>query len=248
MKRKATRLPDTILRAARADRLRRESDRVEVSGNRVTLVTERSGESWPRMITLTDEQGTGQIGLSRLSGHAFYEVAWEGGLHVRRFELSNTSRRGVPFEHIELAMLLAEALGTEYDLEPEPVTAAEVEAAYLRRMKADGAELGPPDATMTLPATVEGQAAATHKVGGMTATMLVGDDDFAYVTATDRAEQAILLSRNEQRGAMLAVPVRRGRPQRNSPLMTTPLAELEASPPWHCAVCAWGAWLLWTQL
>ncbi|MBE7556712.1 MAG: hypothetical protein HS126_37150 [Anaerolineales bacterium] len=51
------------------------------------------------------------------------------------------TRNHVPFEHIELATILAEALGAEHDLHPEPVTPGEVEAAYLRRMKAGGAEL-----------------------------------------------------------------------------------------------------------
>ena len=95
MERKAARLPDTILRAARADRLRKEKDRLQVDGARITRVTERDGEAWPRMITMANEEGVGMLGLSRLSGHSFYELAWEGGLHVRRFEVSGTSRNRV---------------------------------------------------------------------------------------------------------------------------------------------------------
>jgi hypothetical protein len=72
LKRKATRLPDTILRAARADRLRKETDRIEVEGARIILATERGDEAWPRLITLANQEGVGMLGLSRLSGHSFY--------------------------------------------------------------------------------------------------------------------------------------------------------------------------------
>jgi hypothetical protein len=173
LKRKATRLPDTILRAARADKLRKYIDRIEVQGNQVTLISTPDGQNWPRMITMADEDDVGQLGLSRLSGHAFFELAWEGGLHVRRFEVSGTSRNKVKFEHIEFALLLAEALAAEYNLQPEPVTPDEVEAAYLRRIKAKGAELGPPG-DIELPSAIKGQAAATYTVGNIVGTMLVG--------------------------------------------------------------------------
>ncbi len=41
-----------------------------------------------------------------------------------------------------MTTLLAETLGAEKGLQPEPVSADEVEAVYLRRMKAKGAEIG----------------------------------------------------------------------------------------------------------
>jgi hypothetical protein len=244
LKRKAARLPDTILRAARADRLRKQTDRVEVKGNRVTLVTSYEGEDWPRLVMLADEAGVGQLGLSRLSGHAFYELAWEGGLHVRRFEISSTTRQTIPFEHIEVALTLAEALGAEYGLQPEPVTPGEVEAAYLRRMKLKRAEFGPPDLA-DWPQAITGRPAAAYKAGNMVATMFVGGEDFAYITGPAEADQTVLLRRNEQRGVMMAVPIRRGRPRPGSSLMTTPLAELETSAAWNRALCAWGTWLAW---
>lgn len=246
LKRKATRLPDTILRAARADRLRKQTDRVEVKGNRVTLATTHEGEDWPRLVTMADEAGVGQLGLSRLSGHAFYELAWEGGLHVRRFEISGTTRNKVPFEHIEVALTLAEALAADYGLQPEPVTPGEVEAAYLRRMKLKRAEFGPPDLT-EWPEAIKGQAAAAYKAGNMVATMFVGGEDFAYITGPAESDQTILLRRNAQRGVMMALPVRRGRPRPGSPLLTTSLAELEASAAWNRALCAWGTWLAWVS-
>jgi len=245
LKRKVARLPDTVLRTARADRLRKHIDRVEVKGNRVTLDTTSDGEDWPRMITMADENEVGQLGLSRLSGHSFYEIAWEGGLHVRRFEISGTSRNKIPFEHIEMAMMLAEVVGTEYGLQPEPVTPDEVEAAYLRRMKAKSAELGPPPEVAELPSAINGRPAAAYKVDNIVVTMLIGGKDFAYITTVGETEQAIVLRRHAKRGVIMALPVRRGRPRPGSPLMTTPLDEIEESAEWNRALCAWGAWLAW---
>jgi hypothetical protein len=167
-------------------------------------------------------------------------------LHVRRFEISSTTRNHVPFEHIELATMLAEALGTEYDLHPEPVTPAEVEAAYLRRMKAGGAELGAPPQGISLPHGTEGQPAAAYRVGEIQVTMLFGGPDFAYARAGD-PEAGILLRRDDNRGVMVALPVMHGRPRRGSPLMTTPLAELNLQDNrWNRSLCSWAAWLAWT--
>src|SRR5688572_12303637 len=120
LKRKAAKLPDSILRAARADRLRKEKNWVQVQGAKIIVTTERNGEDWPRMIVMKDAEGNNMLGLSRLSGHSFYELAWNGALNVRRFELSGTTRNKVPFEHIELATMTAEALGAEYGLVPDP--------------------------------------------------------------------------------------------------------------------------------
>ena len=57
-------------------------------------------------------------------------------------------------------------------------------------------------------------------------------------------ETGLLLHRDEPRGLPVALPVRRGRPQRGNTLMTTPLAELNLlqDNTWNRAVCAWGAW------
>jgi hypothetical protein len=239
LKRRAARLPASILRTARAERLRKEIDRIAVKGNQVILTTERSDQDWPRSLILGD-----QMGLSRLSGHSFYELAWEGGRHVRRFELSSTSRSKLPVEHIELSLELAETLALEQGVPLPPVTAAEVEAAYLRRLKAKRAEIGPPAVT-ELPPMIKGRPAASYNVGNIVATLLIGGEDFAYITCADETEQAVLLRRDEKRGLMLALPVRRGRPRQGNPLMTTPLAELEAGAEWHRALCAWGTWLMW---
>ncbi|HEX9922178.1 MAG TPA: hypothetical protein VGD99_05915 [Anaerolineae bacterium] len=245
LKRKATRLPDTILRAARADRLRRETERIEIKGELISLVTEREGEPWPRMITMANQKGVGLLGLSRLSGHNFYELTWAGGLHVRRFEISSTTRHRVRFEHIELATMLAETLGTEADLRPEPVTPAEVKAAYLRRMKAEGVELGAPAPDLPLPRGTTGQPAAVYRVGEVQVTMLFGGPEFAYATAGD-PETGVLLRRDDSRGVMVALPVRQGRPRRDTILMTTPRAELNLTDSqWNRALCAWAAWLAW---
>jgi hypothetical protein len=210
LKRRAARRPDSIFRTARADQLRKEVDRVQVNGPHIQLVTEAKETDWPQLMVLRTTEGEGMLGLSRLSGHAFYECAWEGGLHVRRFELSGTTRNRIPFEHIEIAILLAEALGAETNLHPEPISIEAVEAAYLRRMKVREAELGPAKLT-ELPPAIQGQAAASYRVGEVVVTMLWGAEDFAYATLESKgANEGVLLRRNRQRGVMVAMPVTRG--------------------------------------
>ena len=255
LKRRAARLPASILRTARAERLRKELDRLEAKGHQVILTTERpssspstgsgsiSGQDWPRSLILSD-----QIGLSRLSGHSFYELAWEGGRHVRRFELSSTSRHKLPIEHIELALELAETLALEQGVPLPPVSPAEVEAAYLRRLKVKRAEIGPPKVT-ELPPAIKGRPAASYNVGNLTATMLLGGEDFAYITRANETEQAVLLRRDDKRGLMLALPVRRGRPQAGQPLATTTLAALDFSDAAsNRCLCVWGAWVAGVSL
>ncbi|GIK38121.1 MAG: hypothetical protein BroJett011_19540 [Chloroflexota bacterium] len=244
-KRKAAKLPDSILRTARADRLRKEQDRVQVQGAKVTLTTERNGVDWPRMIVMKDEQGNNMLGLSRLSGHSFYELAWNGALNVRRFEISGTTRNKIPFEHVELATMIAEALGTETGLTPDPVEAGEVEAAYLRRMKATGAEIGPAQ-FKEVPQAVQGKPAASYKVCDIIVTMLRGGEDFAYITVGG-SQSAFLMRRDDKKGVMAVWPVVRNRPRvGGAPLMSTPLAELDLTArSWNRALCAWGAWLAW---
>jgi hypothetical protein len=239
LKRRAARLPDSILRTARAEQLRKEINRIEVQDNQVILTSERDGQGWPRSIIYGD-----QIGLSRLSGHSFYELVWEGGLHVRRFELSSTTRNRVPIEHIELALAMAEVLALEYDIPLPPVTPSEVEAAYLRRMKAKRAELGPSQ-VQELPAAIQGKPVASYKVNNVLVTMLHSELDFAYITAEGK-DTAVLLQRNVQRGVMTALPVVKGRPRRGSPLMTTPLADMAGQEGlWLRTLASWGAWLVW---
>ncbi|MCP4934236.1 MAG: hypothetical protein GY927_08545, partial [bacterium] len=158
-KQAAKRLPETILRVARAERLRKEKYRLEVKENQVILHVVRpssspgqTGQNWPRSVVLGD-----QVGLSRLSGHSFYELTWQGGYNVRRFEISGTRIKKVPFEHIEQAFCMAEILlGGEDETALEPVTPQEIEAAYLRRLKAKRAEVLAPQIT-ALPRAIQGQ-------------------------------------------------------------------------------------------
>lgn len=247
LQRRSARLPGSILRTARAEGLRKEFNRIEVQADQVILHTERDGEGWPRSLIFGD-----QIGLSRLSGHSFYELVWEGGLHVRRFELSSTTRNRVPVEHIELAAALAETLALEYNIPLPPATAEAVEAAYLRRMKAKRAELGEPQ-PRELPPAIQGKPMAEYRVNNIVATLLYGGTDFAYIAPVpspgnngqEQEKTGVLLQRNEQKGMMTALPVIKGRPRRGSPLMTTPLAGMnlrEGS--WLRSVTAWGAWLV----
>jgi hypothetical protein len=243
LKRQAARLPDTIQRAAWGDRLRKDRQVTRLEGARVVLEPAPEEEDgmpeWPRFLTIAE-----RVGLTRLSGHSFYEAAWDGGLRARHFELSDTTRNRVPFEHTELAVRLAEALaGGE---RPDPAAPGEIEAAYLRRLfnprkgKDYRVELGPPRPE-GLPDGVAGMPLASYRAGEVTVTLLRGEENVACAMA---GGTAILLRRDERRGALAALPVTRGRVGRE-PLMTTPLAELHAPPmPEELrALCAWAAWL-----
>jgi hypothetical protein len=241
---------DSIFRAARAERLRKEQNSITVSGNEVVLSTTNDGKGWPRTITMTDAEGTPLLGLSRLSGHNFYQLSWNGGLNVRLFEISSTSRHNVPVEHIELALLLTETMAAEQDLQPEPVTANDVEVAYLRRMKVKHAALAQPTLTTAqLPRAIKGRPVAAYTAAQVTATLLAdGGDDLAFVVKGENEAQALLLRRDLKRGVLLALPVQRGRPQRSKALMSTPLSELDLTDPDIIrAVLAWGCWLLWAM-
>jgi hypothetical protein len=237
LKRKAARLPDTVQRAAWADRLRKDRVLVRAQGAQITLErAEQVDEGWPRSVTLGD-----RVGLSRLSGHAFYELAWDGGLRVRRFEVSSTTRSSVPFEHTEMALRLAGALAGEDGPRPEPATPGEVEAAYLRRMKAPSAGLGPPLEGEESSARIGGTPVATYEAGDVTVILLHSGEYLALATA---GETMVALRRDEKRGVLAASLVVKGRPRRE-PLMTTPLAEIEQTPEWRRALCAWAGWLAW---
>lgn len=248
-KRAADHTPDSIFRTARADRLRLEQETVTLHRDGQITVSKAGKEGdWPCTITMRNDVGEPLLGLSRLSGHSFYALSWNDGFNSRYFELSSTTRQKVPFEHIELALWLAETLGAELGLQPEPVTPAEVERAYLRRMKATTAQIGPP--SITPPDTIEGKAVASYRVESTTATLLTGSErDVVYVVDERDPEQALLLRRDPRKGLLLALPVRRGRPRSNTPLMSTPLAELDkANPVTNRALAAWGCWLLGATL
>jgi hypothetical protein len=234
VKRAAARLPDTIQRAAWGDRLDKRRRIARLEGTKVNLVPpeddETTGGDWPRFLTIAD-----RVGLTRLSGHSFYELAWEGGIRVRRFELSSTTRNRIRFEHTELAVRLAEAVA---DAKPEPASAEEIEGAYLRRMRVSSAELGPPQ-VKDVP--VEGTPMATYRAGDVTVTVLHGGEYLAYAVNGDTA---VALHRDERRGVIAALPLVRDRVRRQ-PLMTTPLDEIgsPSSPEELRALSAWAAWL-----
>ncbi len=248
MKTKAIKLPDSIIRTAQAERLRKETCSIWVDGAEIILNTQKGdAPAWPRGIVLGD-----QIGLNRLSGHAFYEIAWEGGLHVRRFELSGTSKNKVPVEHIEIAMRMAEIIGAEHGLSHDPVTANDVEATFLRRLKTKRADMTRPRPDLELPRLIKGTPVAAYKARGITAIMLHsnnGSQDLAYIAYEDGtsgklSDEGVLLQRNPAKGQIEAFPVKQGRPLRGGKLMETPLAEIDLRQgSWLRAVSAWGAWL-----
>lgn len=244
LKQKAERSPDSILRAAYAERLRKEVCHIQVNGLEVILEVQDDGQDWPRSLLIGD-----QIGLSRLSGHSFYELAWEGGLHVRRFDLNGTSKNKVPIEHIELAIQMVETLAAEYGLAIDPVTANDVEAAYLRRLKIRRAELVRPKPGLVLPRLIKGTPAAMYKAGDLISVLLQGDkNDFAYISYEKEGvllENGVLLQINPTRGLIESFPVTNGRPMRSGRLMDTPLSELNLkNGAWLRALSAWGAWLV----
>ncbi len=244
LRQQAERLPDSILRAAQAERLRKEICQIQVNGPEIVLDVQDDGKDWPHSLTIGD-----QIGLSRLSGHSFYEIAWEGGLHVRRFELNGTSRNKVPIEHIELAVRLAEALAVKYDLTMDAVTPNDVEAAYLRRLKVKRAELVRPKPGLVLPKLIKGTPAAMYRAGDLVSVLLQGDKhDFAYVSYEREGallENGVLLQVNPTKRVIEALPVTNGRPMRSGTLMGTPLSELNLkNGSWLRALSAWGAWLV----
>ncbi len=234
LKRAAARLPDTIQRAAWGDRLDKRRRIASLEGTQVNLVSpeddDTTGGAWPRFLTIAD-----RVGLTRLSGHSFYELAWDGGIRVRRFEMSGTTRNRIRFEHTELAVRLAEAVA---DTQPEPASPEEIEGAYLRRMKVSSAELGPPQVNGV---PVEGTPVATYRAGDVTVTALHGSEYLAYAVNGDAA---VVLHRDERCGVVAALPVVRDRVRRQ-PLMTTPLDEIGStpSPEELRALSAWAAWL-----
>jgi hypothetical protein len=242
LKRQAARLPDTIRRAAWGDRLRKDGQVARLEGSRVVLEPapeENEGFTWPRFITLAD-----RVGLTRLSGHTSYELSWDGGLRSRHLELSNTTRHGVPFEHTELAVRLAEVLAAGGL--PDPAAPEEIEAAYLRRLfnpRKGGeysVEMGPPP-EQALPDGADGSPLASYRAGEVTVTLLHGSEHLACATM---GETVVVLRRDERRGVVAAAEVTRGRVARQ-PLMTTPLDELSAppTPAERRALAAWAAWL-----
>ena len=239
LKRQAARLPDSLHRVAWAERLRKEVCRVALEGQAVKLHITRlpTDEAWPRSLVFG-----ASVGLTRLSGHAFYELAWDGGQHVRRFDVSSTTRQKVPVEHTEIAVALAEALAGLDGPRPEPATPGEIEAAFLHRMKAARAELGPPETDLPL-AQVAGKPLVSYRVGDVTATWIQESD---IVVCAVKGEKAIVLQYDERQGVLAARPVVRGR-VRWQTLMTTPIEEIGVSGEWMRALMCWAAWLAWTQ-
>lgn len=171
-----------------------------------------------------------------------YELVWAGGLHIRRFELSSTSRQKIPVEHIELATALAETLALEAGLELPPVTAEQVEAAYLRRLKVERVSFGQPDGG-PLSQAVRGRAMVVYRAGPVSAYILHDDRDLIYATARD-TDTGILIQRDPARERLAALTVTRGRLQRGEPLQTTPLSDIDLTDGGGLrSVAAWAAWL-----
>jgi hypothetical protein len=108
-------------------------------------------------------------------------------------------------------------------------------------MKAPSAGLGPPPEGEESSARIGGTPVATYEAGDVAVILLHGGE---YPALASAGETQVALRRDEKRGVLAASPVVKGRPRRE-PLMTTPLAEIEQTPEWRRALCAWAGWLAW---
>ena len=242
VKRQAGRLPDSLHRYAWGEGLRRETCTVALEEGVVTLNLDRGSNdtAWPRGLVLGDS-----LGITRLSGHAFYELTWvdeaAGTYRSRRFDLNNSSRRKIPVEHVELAVAIAQVAG-KLAITPEPAEPDEIEAAFLRRMKVEKAVLGPPD--IEFPVTgVKGQGLVSYQVGNIKATWLQGD---AVLAVAWHGEQAMALKQNEQTERLEVIPVVRNR-MRGRALMRVLVEEVGEGGAWMRAMLSWLCWLVWAQ-
>lgn len=235
LKQKAARLPYSLSRIAWADRLLKETVTVQRDGNMLTVHIDRlpADIAWPQFINF----GTA-VGVTRLSGHGFYELGWADG--SRTFELHNTRRNKLPVEHTELAMALAEILAG--DARPDSATPQEIEAAFLRRMKAKQAELLPAPESVPL-IGADAVPVGAYRVGDITAVILKHKELAIYAA---KGDTAVVLQRHMSRGELVAKPVVRGR-ARGTALVSTPLADIGRSAEWTRALCAWACWLVWAM-
>jgi len=247
LRQRAGRLPFHIARPAQADRLRKEVVTVVPKTERgdeleIHIARLKQDEAWPRFLTLGD-----RVGISRLNGHGFYEAAWEGGEKHRRFEISGTTKNRIPVEHTEIALAMGEILaGDDEDAKVEPTTPAEIEAAYLRRMKATGVKLGPAPTKSPLDNPGGSIPAATYTVTGkagpeVEVVCMSGGEVVAC--ALIAGEAVVALRRDERAGLLVAHPVRRGRVRLAQKPLTTSLDEIGRSAMWVRAQSAWAAWL-----
>ena len=240
VKRRAEKLPDHLAVAAWADTLLKETySLAPESKTRFVLHRHRlSGDAaWPRFTAVADK-----VGLLRLSGHGFYEVAWGQSEYVRRFELSSTRQRGLPVEHVEIAVNIARVLaeGAEFP----PASPEAIEVAYLRRIKATAVELGPPPAQTPLgdyPA-IAGYTIHHRHGDPLPVTIFQALELVAFAPIPGRPDEGMALKKDPDRNLLGVWPVRRGVLRR--PLLTgTPLQEVGKGGAWMRALCAWLGWV-----
>lgn len=248
IKAQAARLPFDIQYLAIADRLDKETWTVAkpASGptNEFAVQVSRppQDEAWPRFLAFGK-----QAGISRLNGHGFFEVSWNEGEFIRRFELSATSRNRIPVEHTEIALGIAQALAGP-DARPEPADTKAIEAAFLRRMKAVKITLGPPPADPVLEGTKSTPSASfsIYNAKGEELVKTVWMSKGDTVACAVIGEETVMALQVDAQNQVLAVrPVvkKRVRPSQN--IQTTPLGEIDWQPKWIRALCAWLGWLAW---
>jgi len=142
LQQQAAQLPYNIQRAAQSDRLLFQSGRCTLIQKGPVLEVQTVDVQPPRHLPLGDD-----VLITRFwedDERTFYELAWEGGGHIRQFELPIS-----PIEHTETVLAMAEVLagdGVRAELAPPE----DIEGAYLRRVGATKVVLGPPPAVSPL--------------------------------------------------------------------------------------------------
>lgn len=250
IKAQAAQLPFNIQYPAIADRLDKEIWTVAKDAlgpaNELGVRVSRppQDDAWPRFLAIGD-----RVGITRLNGHGFHEISWDGGESSRRFELSSTSKNRLPVEHTELALAMALVLAGP-DYRPEPAGPAEIEAAFIRRMKASKIVLGPPPAEgSALLQNDNSTPAASFSVldarGKEIAKAVFMSGGETIVLAVKNDQPVLALQIDGQHQVIAARPVVKNRVRPTSNIQTTPLNEVAWDPQWIRALSAWLAWLAW---
>jgi hypothetical protein len=182
-----------------------------------------------------------------MTGHGFYELLWDEGRQIRRFEISSTSQNKLPVDHTEIAIAIAAALAGEDGPRPEPATPEEIEAALIAKMKLEEVTMGSPTLS-TLPAgRGEGRPVAEYKAGDVSVHWIVGGHVIAYATHPKHPNQAFVLEKSGPTNMLVIKEVRRGR-IRPQPVAAVTAADIGDGKDWNRAVCSWLAWAAMSSL
>ena len=245
-KKEALRLPFRLQRPAQADRLSKETYTVTRTGATLTLEVARipQDDAWPRFLVVGD-----QVGITRLNGHGFYELVWDGGEYNRRFDLGGTTKERIPIEHTELVLRMGEVLAGE-GAAAKPASPQEIKAAYLRRMKANKVTLGPPPQTLPVD-DIKGKAVASYTVAvkkgpQVEVAWIAGGEIRACAVVGD---EAMVLREDKRAKALVIHPVKNRRIRLPQKVLTAPVeGGLWKGPDRVRVLSSWIAWVGWLLL